>query len=632
MPTHKILADLDVGGEVKGTSLDLNGNAQIDGTVTVGIDDTGYDVKFFGATSSRFLQWDESEDYLLFRDNVKGVFGNGADLKLYHDASNSYIENGTGNLYIMARATDADISFQSDDGSGGDAEYFRLDGGDVATRFSKQLVMQDNVNFAAGSGVDLRIYHDATNSYIHNDTGSLYIENDLDDGSIYFRGDNGSGGLAVYFQVDGASEILQVHKDLYALDNVKLRAGAAGDLYMQHDGTNSYLQNTTGDLYIQNGADDKDIILRSDDGSGGQTAYITLDGSSSKVLVSRPAIFYDTIEMASYIYHNGDTNSYFGFSAADTFNLHVGGAEVLRVNGGSTTDEAAVSILCGGGTNVENIALLLKGDTNGEALKLKIQNPNNGGTLTGAGILSYEPDADTFNIGQSTTHANMAISIDNSENVTLAAALTATGNITANGNIIGDDSTNITNIASIGADTYSADADSTTRIGMGATSMDFLVEDEDVFNCSSTTLTVDAKFVAKKRVLAKTSNTDANADGDIVYFGGTTSMDAGKIYYFNSSGAWALADADAESTAKGMLGVALGSASDTNGVLIRGMVTLDTDPGTIGDTVFLSTTAGVATSTAPSGSGDIVRVIGYCLDSTNGQIYFNPDGAFVEVA
>ena len=222
-------------------------------------------------------------------------------------------------------------------------------------------------------------------------------------------------------------------------------------------------------------------------------------------------------------------------------------------------------------------------------------------------------------------------SLDINGNGDVSGTLTVHGNLTANGNIIGDDSTNITNIASIGADTYSADADSTTRIGMSATSMDFLVEDEDVFNCSSTTLTVDAKLVAKKRVLAKTSNTDANADGEIVYFGGTTSMDAGKIYYFNSSGAWALADADAESTAKGMLGVALGSASDTNGVLIRGMVTLDHDPGTIGDTVFLSTTAGQASSTAPSGNGDIVRVVGYCLDSTNGQVYFNPDGTFVEV-
>ena len=79
-----------------------------------------------------------------------------------------------------------------------------------------------------------------------------------------------------------------------------------------------------------------------------------------------------------------------------------------------------------------------------------------------------------------------------------------------------------------------------------------------------------------------------------------------------------------------MLAVGLGETS-ADGMLIRGMVTLDTDPGTRADTLFLSTTAGAATSTAPSGSGDIVRVIGYCLDSTNGQVYFNPDGAFVEV-
>ena len=144
-------------------------------------------------------------------------------------------------------------------------------------------------------------------------------------------------------------------------------------------------------------------------------------------------------------------------------------------------------------------------------------------------------------------------------------------------------------------------------------------------------VTIAGKASIPTRQLAKTSNTDADADGDVVYFGSTTSMDAGKIYHYNSSGAWVLADADAESTAKGLLGVALGSASNTNGVLIRGMVTLDHDPGTVGHTLFLHTTAGQATITAPSGNGDIVRVIGYLLDSTNGQIYFNPDGTFVEV-
>ena len=51
-----------------------------------------------------------------------------------------------------------------------------------------------------------------------------------------------------------------------------------------------------------------------------------------------------------------------------------------------------------------------------------------------------------------------------------------------------------------------------------------------------------------------------------------------------------------------------------------------------GDILYLSTVAGKATSTAPSGNGDIVRVVGYCLDASNGQIYFNPDNTFVEVS
>jgi hypothetical protein len=130
---------------------------------------------------------------------------------------------------------------------------------------------------------------------------------------------------------------------------------------------------------------------------------------------------------------------------------------------------------------------------------------------------------------------------------------------------------------------------------------------------------------------SETGNTDGTHAGDIVNFGETTTV-AGKIYYYKSDGAWALVDADAVGTCKGMLGVALGTSSNTHGMLLRGMVTLDHDPGAVGDTLFASTTAGQATATAPSGSGDIVRVLGYCLNASNGQIWFNPDGAFVEVA
>ena len=81
-------------------NLTFDGSAlSLTGTLTVGVDDTGHDVKFYGATSGRFLLWDESHDRLKFRDNVKAVFGLGNDLEIYHDGSNSYIDDtGTGTL------------------------------------------------------------------------------------------------------------------------------------------------------------------------------------------------------------------------------------------------------------------------------------------------------------------------------------------------------------------------------------------------------------------------------------------------------------------------------------------------------------------------------------------------------
>jgi len=46
-------------------ALDINAAVQIDATVTVGVNDTGYDVKFFGDAASAFMIWDASADDLI---------------------------------------------------------------------------------------------------------------------------------------------------------------------------------------------------------------------------------------------------------------------------------------------------------------------------------------------------------------------------------------------------------------------------------------------------------------------------------------------------------------------------------------------------------------------------------------
>ena len=69
-------------------------------------------------------------------------------------------------------------------------------------------------------------------------------------------------------------------------DNDKLRLGDDNELTIFHNGTNSYVANTvTGNLIIQNGADDKDIILNCDNGSGGNVAYLRADGSTGEAIL-----------------------------------------------------------------------------------------------------------------------------------------------------------------------------------------------------------------------------------------------------------------------------------------------------------------------------------------------------------
>jgi len=86
-------------------------------------------------------------------------------------------------------------------------------------------------------------------------------------------------------------------------------------MYINHDGTNSYIENETGNLYILNRSDDKDIVFQSDDGSGGLATYLQLDGSSTRTRAFKDVNFDDSIKATFgassdlQIYHDG-SNSY----------------------------------------------------------------------------------------------------------------------------------------------------------------------------------------------------------------------------------------------------------------------------------------------------------------------------------
>tara|TARA_Y100000034_G_C6784765_1_gene350995 strand:- start:278 stop:838 length:561 start_codon:yes stop_codon:yes gene_type:complete len=125
--------------------------------------------------------------------------------------------------------------------------------------------------------------------------------------------------------------------------------------------------------------------------------------------------------------------------------------------------------------------------------------------------------------------------------------------------------------------------------------------------------------------------------GEVVTFGtedGTDTLAAGKLMYLNSSGVWKYTDADATATSGAvLLAIALGTAV-SDGLLIRGFF----DAATLGDSssfvkggaCYVGLAAGTISFTAPSSSGDVLRIIGHGTDLAN-VIYFDPSPDYIEI-
>ena len=127
-------------------------------------------------------------------------------------------------------------------------------------------------------------------------------------------------------------------------------------------------------------------------------------------------------------------------------------------------------------------------------------------------------------------------------------------------------------------------------------------------------------------------DTNSKTSGDVVYFGSGTGLNAGEIYYYNGT-TWQLADASVEASSSGLLAIALG-ANVSDGMLLRGFSKFSDviyTAMTAGSVQFLSVTPGEFEESQPVSSGEVVRVIGYCIDDTNNILYFCPDTTWIEL-
>ena len=128
------------------------------GTVQVGVNDTGHDVKFFGATSGQYMLWDESADELVLAGDSKLSF---------HDAAGgeNIIASADGHLEVNAGTT-LDITAPTVDINA--STVFNVDGAAVFNEagadkdFRIENAGDANMFFVEGAGPRIYIRHNAS--------------------------------------------------------------------------------------------------------------------------------------------------------------------------------------------------------------------------------------------------------------------------------------------------------------------------------------------------------------------------------------------------------------------------------------------------------------------------------------
>ena len=175
----------------------------------------------------------------LLSDSGKFIAGAGGDLEIFHDGNDSGIRNNTGGLYLQNDGT----IFIGDVGANEYSAKFHDDGAtelyyDGTKRFETtdtgvnitdnlnvagvstfvgnvnlqaNLDLQDNDKILIGTGDDLEISHDGTNSFVtHTGPGQLFITNETSGQDVVLRADNG-GSLATYLQLDSSAGEVKIN-------------------------------------------------------------------------------------------------------------------------------------------------------------------------------------------------------------------------------------------------------------------------------------------------------------------------------------------------------------------------------------------------------------------------------------
>jgi len=259
------------------------------------------------------------------------ALGDSDDLKIYHSGTQSEIINSGGDLLIQCTGDDLNLKAEDDVNIKvqGGVENAIIAYGNAAVelyydnskklettssgvvcwgdfRASGAIDMEDSEKIKLGTGDDLQIYHDGSQSWI-KETGSAgqfiidgYNGTDIRHGATAEHMIRAIGNAQVELYYDNSKKFETVSTGCELPDNSKLYLGDGGDLALHHDGSNSYIANTTGELFISA----SQVNIKS--AAGEYMAYFNDNGEA--------ALYYDdskkfeTTSTGAKITSNGSSN------------------------------------------------------------------------------------------------------------------------------------------------------------------------------------------------------------------------------------------------------------------------------------------------------------------------------------
>jgi len=342
----------------------------------------------------------------------------------------------------------------------------KVGGTDISTIKSTGYHNLDSIKYVAGTGDDLQLYHDGTNSYLTNSTGALKVATETSGIAITIGhttsevtiADNATvtGNLTVTGTLtqtgaqtfDGGIDVdnFNINGTTLALSSGDMLVDVAGDIILDADGGNITFKdagtaigdfsNSSSDFVITSSVQDKDIIFKGDDGGSAITA-LTLDMSGAGA-----ATFNSTVTASGFVGNvtgNASGTALTVTQAAQTAITSVGTLTALTVddvavNGkvitmtGSSSDTATLTA----GTN--GTLDIVTTDAGGAAANIQITADGTAElagttvTLDSAGGITLDADGGTITFADAGSSLGTITSSGYSGTAAVATTVTVTDN------------------------------------------------------------------------------------------------------------------------------------------------------------------------------------------------------------